>query len=467
MRPTCRVEQPAMRTALLGLGTLLCLSGCGSSEPSAAEAPNRWHVAGGALRDPEGRAVILRGVNLAGAHKQAPYFGFHQPEDFNRLSNDWGLNHVRFLLLWAGIEPKKGEYSDAYLDEVALRMDWAASAGLSVVLDMHQDVYGEGFNGDGAPRWTCDESHYQKFTPTTPWFMNYLDPEVVACVDQFWTGPELRGHYQEAWRRVAKRLGGHPAVIGFDPMNEPFWGSHSTLTFDAEVLQPFYEDLTRAIRADAPKWVAFLEPFAGRNLGFATSLTPFSVRDVVYSPHAYDPDAESGKGFEPKKRAAFIGRIAALRADADALGAPLWLGEYGGMADSPGIEPYVDAAYDGAAAVAAGSAYWAYDKSDGYGLLAPDGSEKPQVLAQVVRPYPERVAGDLLDWEWDEAALRLRVRLRPDSRVGAPTVIRVPPRIYPKGYQISCGGCATEVLAGEARLRDVPGGDPAVIELAP
>ena len=456
-----------MRSALLVVCALLSGTGCGSSEPSDDAPPKRWHVAGGALRDPEGRAVILRGVNLAGAHKQAPYFGFHQPQDFARVSGDWGLNHVRFLVLWAGIEPQKGQFSEAYLDEVAKRMDWAAAAGLSVVLDMHQDVYGEGFAGDGAPRWTCDESHYQKFTPTTPWFMNYLDPEVVACVDGFWTGTELREHYVEAWRHVARRLGSHPAVIGFDPMNEPFWGSHSTLSFDREVLQPFYDELAGAIREHAPDWVAFLEPFAGRNLGFATSLTPFAMRDVVYSPHAYDPDAESGKGFEPKKRAAFIGRIAALRADADALGTPLWIGEYGGMSESPGIEAYVDAAYDGTAAVAAGSAYWAYDKSGGYGLLNPDGSEKPQVLAQVARPYPERVAGDLLDWEWDESALRLRVRLRPDSHSDAPTVIRVPPRIYAKGYQVSCGGCVTETLAGEVQLRNVPTGDPAVIEIAP
>ena len=449
--------------ACLALGAL----GCGSDEELADEHPNRWHVADGFVRDPEGRAVVLRGVNLANAHKQKPYLSFHQPEDFRRLTDDWGMNHVRFLVLWSALEPEKDQWDDAYLDSVAERMDWAQAAGLRVVLDMHQDIYGEGFGGDGAPRWTCAESHYQKFTPTTPWFLNYIDPEVVACVDEFWEGDELRGHYREAWSRLAERLGTHPAVIGFDPMNEPFWGSHSTVTFDAEVLQPFYEDLTRQIRKHAPNWIGFFEPFAGRNLGFATSLGPFAVRDVVYAPHAYDTAAESGKGFDPAGRAAFIARIADLEADAHPLGVPLWIGEYGAPSTSPGIEAYVDAAFDGTAAVAAGSAYWSYDRDDGYGLLKPDGIEKAEVLAQIVRPYPERIAGKLVDWTWDEAAKRLTVRFHPSARINAPTVIRVPPRIYPAGYRVICEGCSTEQHPGEVHVSGRIVGDPAVIEVRP
>lgn len=448
------------------MGLLMAVVGCGDGDEPEPAKPRSWHVAGGAIRDPEGRAVLLRGVNLANAHKQPPYLAFHGPADFNRLSGDWGLNHVRFLLSWSAIEPEKGKWNEAYLDDVATRMDWALAAGLRVVLDMHQDVYGEGFGGNGAPTWTCDDAHYLKFTPTTPWFLNYLDPEVVACVDGFWNGSELRAHYTEAWVRVATRLGKHPAVLGFDPMNEPFWGSHATLTFDAEVLQPFFEDLTRAIRTEAPDWLAFLEPFAGKNLGFATSLGPFGVKNVVYAPHAYDTSAESGQGFAPSSRAAFIARISQLRAEADELGVPLWIGEYGGTSGSPGIEAYVDAAFDGAAANAAGSAYWSYDKDGGYGLLNEDGSEKKNVLAELVRPYPERVAGDLVDFEWDEAASRLLVRLIPKN-LGAATEIRVPAAVYPNGYHVSCGSCESEQLAGKVLVRGVEPGNPALIELAP
>ena len=47
---------------------------------------------------------------------------------------------------------------------------------------MHQDVYGEGFGFDGAPRWTCDAARYAAFVPRTPWFLSTLDPNVMACV---------------------------------------------------------------------------------------------------------------------------------------------------------------------------------------------------------------------------------------------------------------------------------------------
>jgi hypothetical protein len=85
-----------------------------------------------------------------------------------------------------------------------------------VVLDMHQDIYGEGFGGDGAPRWTCDESHYQKFTPTEPWYTNYVDPEVVACVDGFWQSETLRAHFHRAGVSVVEWREGEPlaAALG-------------------------------------------------------------------------------------------------------------------------------------------------------------------------------------------------------------------------------------------------------------
>src|SRR5690242_1300817 len=114
------------------------LGGCGESAP-------RWHVRDGALRAPDGRAVILRGVNLSGAQKNAPYLDEKQPADYQRVRDQWGMNAVRFVMTWAAVEPAAGQYDDAYLDGVAERLGWAQASGLSVVLDMHEDVYGEGF----------------------------------------------------------------------------------------------------------------------------------------------------------------------------------------------------------------------------------------------------------------------------------------------------------------------------------
>jgi endoglycosylceramidase len=448
-----------MRARPAPLASLLLLTSACSSDPAPASQASTdagragWHVAGGALRDPEGRAVMLRGANVSGANKNEPYFDFHREADLARM-RDWGMRSMRFLVIWAAIEPAKGAYDVAYLDAVAERMSWARQAGITVVLDMHQDLYGEGFSGDGAPRWTCDESHYKAYVPSSgAWFLNYLNPEMIACYDHFWQSDELKSHYAEAWRRLAARLAGYDdVIIGFDPMNEPYWGSQSMLAFEAATLQPFYEEVVAAVRAERPGWVAFTEPASSRNLGVPTGLTPFSFGDVVYSPHSYDRDAEGGKGFDPSHRAAVLANFESLAGEASSLGAALWVGEYGGMAASPGIGEYMTAEYDGMAAVNAGSAYWDYGKGGGYSFLDADGTERPALVAALVRPWAERVAGTPVSQAFDAKTSAYTLRFRPDPAVAAPTILAVPDRLYPNGVRVECGGCAVTRAPGEALL---------------
>src|SRR5581483_239991 len=359
---------------------VLIAGGCGKSAPG-------WHVRGDFLRAPDGRAVILRGVNISGAQKNAPYLDDKQLADYQRVRGDWGMNAVRFLMTWSAVEPDEGRYDDAYLDGVAERLGWAQTAGLSVVLDMHEDIYGEGFGFDGAPRWTCDASRYAVFMPKTPWFVNALDANVVACVDDFYTRAELQQHFVAAWRHVAERLGAEPAVIGFDALNEPAWGSYSIFDFEQDRLTPLYEKVVAAVRAAAPGWVAFLEPSSSRNTGVATGLTAFPFPDVMYAPHSYDQAAEGGGGFDPSHRQQILDNVAALAVEAHALHAGLWIGEYGGSPSAPGIAEYMTAQYDAAGQAAGGTMYWAYDKGDGYSLLAADGTEKTALTDVLVRPY--------------------------------------------------------------------------------
>ena len=440
----------------LVLATLV--AGCSAPPPS-------WHVSGGQLRSPDGRAAILRGVNLSGTQKQRPYLDDKQADDYLRIRRDWGLNAVRFVMTWAAVEPQRGQYDDAYLSEVAVRLGWAQAAGLQVVLDMHEDIYGEGFGYDGAARWTCDASRYQAFQPRDPWFLNALEPNVMACVDSFWTDADLQQRFTDAWRHVAERLHGAPAVIGFDVLNEPAWGSYSIFDFETDRLTPTYERVVAAVRGAAPGWVAFLEPSASRNEGIATGLQPFRFADVVYAPHSYDQNAEGGGGFDPTHRQAILDNLAKLAAEARTLKAALWIGEYGGDASAPGIADYMGAQYDGAGAQAASTMYWAYDKSDGYGLLAPDGSEKPALLDAIVRPYPEYIAGDPISYAWDVASSTFTFTYSP-ARTGV-TELSVPARRYPNGYQVECGGCTFDQPAGALRILTPPTASPAVITVHP
>jgi endoglycosylceramidase len=454
----------ALRTAALAA----LLSACGS-DAGSPPLPPPYRVERGAIVDASGRTVVLRGVNLASAHKQRPYLSDFGASDYRRLRDEYGFTVLRYLVSWAGIEPQRGIYDEGYLDEVARRIGWARDAGLVVVLDMHQDLFGEGFaGGDGAPRWACDESRYAAFRPQSPWFLGYLDPNVSACVDALYAEDgELRGRYVEAWRHLAARLRGNDAVIGFDPINEPHWGTSNIFAFEEEKLAPFYLAVARAVRDEAPTWLLFAEPSASRNVGYGTRLPPLPIEGVVYAPHAYDRDAESGNGFDPARRVAMLENVRKLRAEADLLGAALFIGEYGGDADAPGIAPYMDALYDGIGLAAAGSAYWAFDKDDGYGLLSREGSEKKLLADVLARPYPSRVAGTLLSYEIDDAIGAASIRYAPDPSIETPTEILVPPRAYPRGFDVECAGCENEAKEGLVRITRAAAGDAVVVTLRP
>jgi len=173
--------------------------------------------------------------------------------------------------------------------------------------------------------------------------------------------------------------------------------------------------------------------------------------------------AEQGKGFDETRRVALITKIAELQDDATMLGAALWIGEYGGTADSPGITAYMDAEYDGQGAVAAGSAYWAYDRDGGYGLLNSDGTEKTVLLDVVVRPYPTQVAGDPMSFSYAEDSGTFSVQWRPDPAIEATTEIAIPQRAYPDGYAVDCDGCQVERRPGRLLVWDVPAGDTATV----
>jgi endoglycosylceramidase len=456
---------------------LVALWGCGQATPAEPALPDAsldgggpataWQVADGHLRAPDGRVAILRGVNLANVHKKAPYLGMESADDWLRLRRDFGFNAVRFLMTWAAVEPEQGRYDDAYLDRVRERLGWAHDAGLHVVLDMHQDVYGEGFGFDGAPRWTCDEAHYAAFEPVEPWFLNNVDPDVVACVDHFYQDADTSARFVAAWSHVVARLADVPSVVGFDVLNEPTWGSHAIPTYERELLMPLYERVVTAVRREAPEWVAFLEPGASRNAGAPTSLSEFAFEHVVYAPHSYDTAAESGQGFDSARREAILDNVRKLRDEAEKLGAALWVGEYGGSAAAPGIAAYMDAQYDAFAAVAAGSMYWSYDRDASYGLLNPDGSEKAELVGVLVRPYPELVAGTPRSWAWDEESSTFSFTYEPDAALALPTDIVVPARSYPRGYSVECGGCETEQLDGLLRLRPTPRGESTTVTLRP
>jgi endoglycosylceramidase len=180
--------------------------------------------------DPEGRQVILHGVNLTCKDPKVGYLGPEGPEHFAALRR-WGFNCLRLGIIWDGLEPLPGVYNDAYLQGIDQRIAWAKETGLYVFLDMHQDLYSVLFS-DGAPAWATLTDDQPHIAEGGVWSDAYFtSPAVQAALDHFWQnspapdGLGLQEHYAQAWQYVARRYANEPAVIGYDLMNEPFPGS--------------------------------------------------------------------------------------------------------------------------------------------------------------------------------------------------------------------------------------------------
>ena len=321
----------------------------------------------------EGTGFVPRGINMVCKDKSRGYIGDYSPSDFEFL-RDKGFDLIRLGLIWDGAEPEPGKFSEEYFAGIDRIIEMAAAADIPVFLDMHQDLYGVLFE-DGAPGWatvTDGEEHVR----TELWSESYLvSPAVQHAFDNFWNdtkapdGIGIRTHYINLWDFIAGRYADDPYVIGYDVMNEPFPGSAgmkvaeimgrlipdgdmSALSdpesigtligeifpvaseFETKVLNPFYDEVARAIRAVDPCTLIMFESNYFANAGVPSLVRPAvysdgrTIEGQVYVPHGYDILVDT-EGYEMggTDRVAFI--FGNLFEAAERMGIPFFVGEWG------------------------------------------------------------------------------------------------------------------------------------------
>ena len=131
-----------------------------TASPADTAAPvrvdaSRWTTQGRWVTDTQHRVVVTQGIN-EGA-KSAPYapdaVGFG--EDDAAFLEAQGFTSVRLGVLWAGVEPRPGVYDDAYLARVERTVRILNAHGIASVLDFHQDMVNEKYQGEGWPAWAA------------------------------------------------------------------------------------------------------------------------------------------------------------------------------------------------------------------------------------------------------------------------------------------------------------------------
>lgn len=432
-----RVLHPLVATLALA-GLFACTGdapeGDGLPDGDAPAPPFGW-------RDEAGRVRLYRGMNVAGDAKWADDLRVDFDDATLALLPDHGVDLARYLVFWQGIEPEDGALSDAYMDGVAEDVDRLRALGVDVVIDFHQDVWGEGFGYTGFPRWACDEANYAAFTPNGEhWSLDYVDPAVVACFDTFWASDALQARYTEAAAALAERLAGR--VVAYDTMNEPFWGSWEHEAFETGPLAAFDARVAAALReVDPDAWIA-VEPSGQTNLVGTSYLALPDDDRVVFAPHFYPTYAEMGTGFDGdfEDEAAWLDGL--FRDDA-----PLWLGEFG-IFSAEGNEPdWVRAVLAAVEARGGSTAYWSFDPGN---VLAEDGSAG-WLLAAWATPRPSAVPGAIVALTTDATGFDLTY----DATVDAPLQVTLPP-----------AGCATvEVVADPPMEGEGTLGATGVVEL--
>lgn len=462
--------------------------------------------------DPQGRQVLLHGINLVNKDPKVGYIGPENADTFAAF-RQWGFNCVRLGVIWDGLEPQPGVYNEKSLQGIEQQITWAHANDLYVMLDMHQDLYSVLYS-DGAPAWATLHEGQPHTGDHAVWSDAYFtSPAVQTALDNFWgnapapDGVGLQDHLASCWQALAERFGKHPAVIGFDLWNEPMMGAlapralamqfargaellaeSGLLTggslspntgqasipasdgamqdppsgisendllsiwedpqgrlqilelladpqlyaevveaprpvynqFEIEFVVPFYQRVGKAIRQVDSDGILFLETSMGSNMGLISAIELLVIdgqRDPqqAYAPHGYDLVVDT-----PGVAQASLERVNLIfqrhAETARRLNLPMLVGEWGAYGS---WQDTLQAARDVVGVfeqLLTSETYWAYEP----------GIEYFSCFPAISRPYPERVAGQLLSYHYDPQTGRFTCTWIEKPEVTADSVIYLP-----------------------------------------
>jgi endoglycosylceramidase len=469
----------------LALVLLLWLAGCGGAgggRDATGEAPDALAESADEtgeaqapapdpfLRDDQGRALILHGLNVSSSAKTSPdRMPALSREDVRIMAREWGFNSARFLLTWDGLEPQRGQINQHYLDLVKERLDWFAQEGMRVILDMHQDVYSIHTCGNGAPEWAV-QTDGQPIQCPDQWFLGYFEPGVQRAFDNFWNwdGPHryLQEHYMAAWQAVAERFRDHPAVLGYDLINEPHPGSmadvaellgkqnpdSSHYAFDQQYLGPFYQRVLEAVRQkDQDGWVFFEPRYGAPGNGLPSRLPVLTdpragSPRLSYYPHLYSLKVEGSGVYDPSADPCIPGWESNRSAEVAAQGGALLLGEFGLDTGHVNARQWIRDVLAMADRRLAGWHYWSFDP--GSWFMHQDRTLYPGA-DELVRVYARAVAGTPLSFSYDPEARTFQLEVALVPGVGGPNELAIPPAVFagPEDWTlgVTVGGSAQGV----------------------
>src|SRR4051794_23330849 len=447
----------------------------------AAPQPPFAHV-GGFMTDSTGRVFVSHGVNLV--YKVAPYepsvSGFG--DDDAAFLEQEGFNSVRLGVIYRAVEPSPGIYDDTYLAKIAQTAALLERHHIAPLLDFHQDMYNERFQGEGWPDWAViDDSAPNQ--PQAGFPANYLtNPALNRAFDNLWAntagpgGVGLVDRYAAAWKHVGERFAADKGVLGYDLLNEPWPGTGwqqcanpaGCPAFDQGTYADFWRKTIGGLRGADKTHLAFYEPNVIFNDGAETQLPKFDDERLGMSWHNYclvgDVSGSGGGGGGGCGTEEGLVFQNALKRS-EATGDTQLLTEFGATDDLDTLKRITGNADD----YMVGWQYWHYcgcndPTTQGPGetqAIVKDPAKPPTgdnlksaKLDTLVRPYPQTVAGTPGGWKFDAGSKTFTLtystgRAGGGTFAGNPlTDVFVPKRQYAGGYSVRAEGAGVVSAAG-------------------
>lgn len=422
---------------------------------------SRW------ITDADGRVVIVHGTNMV--YKLAPYYpsaaGFGA-EDAAFLQSI-GMNAVRVGVIWKALEPEPGVFDEAYVRHISETVAMLASHGILSLIDMHQDMLSEQFEGEGAPDWAVEDEGLTD--PHDGFPDNYLfNPALSAAMENFWAngrgpyGIGLQEYWAGAWRHLAEHLAGEQSVLGFELWNEPFPGKREAFVacattrgcpkFDA-VLSNDYERVAQAIREIDPTTTIYYEPNIAFDFGYPTNTKALAnaKENAGFAFHDYCLSEPTADGCASEERTienaiGHVGRTheALLMTEFGATNVVSNLEHLVSLAETSMV-PWLNWAFC-TCGDPTGNADEGLVKDPSAPLTA--ANIETGKLQALVEPYPRVIAGIPEDWHFSRSTGTFTFNYETNRAdggrfpAGAITEIAVPQDIYPSGYIVSAQGAS-------------------------
>ena len=493
-----------MRRLLLAVTALLLLSSIAEAAPRGPLGhEGRW------ITDKKGRVVILHGWNMV--YK----VGSYRPADTGFGRNDMrflrrhGFNTIRLGIIQKGVEPElpgpggQARYRDGYLDSIARTERRLARHGIFTLLDVHQDLYNERFQGEGFPDWAVlGDAATLPAEPKQGFPANYLGMLALnRAFDHFWlddedaAGRPLQDSFAAMWKEIARRFDGRRNLVGYNILNEPWPGTQypscasnaGCPVFDTAFLQPFTEKVIDAIREADPDTLVWYAPLLLFDFGADTSLgdtgdpnagfafNMYCLGDVLPDQVGTIGDAACDTGYDLTLQNA--------EDQAEATGDALLMTEYAATQDIDTIARVTELADE----AMIGWQQWHYcDCEDptttGTGIqsLVSDPAKPPrgknvsrEKLRISSRPYPRAVAGTPTSYEFDPQTRKFSMSYSVKGPGGkrlprkVRTEIFMPPIHYRDGYSVTVEGARASPRKRLIRLKRARGASEVTVEVTP